>query len=162
MYECRAVDPTFFQTAPRRFSASVEVAASPDEIFTAFEDAYAWTVWALPITNVCWTSPAPYGVGTTRTVSMTGGMVGEEVFITWERGKAMAFRFTRSNIPTIAAFAEDYVVEPISEGRTRVTWTMAMEGKGLAGDLPLAQFGPVMSWSLGWMLRRFARYMERR
>ncbi|MFT4569768.1 MAG: hypothetical protein ACI8TX_001901 [Hyphomicrobiaceae bacterium] len=160
MYACREIDTTFFDTAKRRFKATVEMSATPEKIFTIFEDAHAWTVWAPPITHVAWTSPRPYGVGTTRTVSMAGGLIGEEKFIAWQPGQRMSFRFTNTNIPTIAAFGEDYQLEPRGNGRTAVTWMMAMEGRGLAGDLPLALFGPVMGASLAWMLRRFGRYVE--
>lgn len=159
MYECLPIDLSFFENAPRRFQSSVQVHASPEKIFSIFEDAHAWTAWALPIQHVAWTSPHPYGVGTTRTVSMSGGMVGEEEFIAWEPGQRMSFRFTRTNIPTIAAFGEDYHVEAIDERSTQVTWMMAMEGRGLAGDLPLALFGPLMTGGLSFMLRRFAKYV---
>ena len=67
MSECRKVGPSFFASAPARFEATVEVEATPQKIFEVFEDAHAWTVWALPIKKVEWTSPKPFGVGTTRT-----------------------------------------------------------------------------------------------
>ena len=35
----------------------------------------------MPIQKVEWTSPKPYGVGTTRSVHMMGDMVGYEEFI---------------------------------------------------------------------------------
>lgn len=159
MYDCKRVTPDFFETAPRLFTAETEIEATPDRIFDVFEDAHAWTVWAGPIQNVEWTSPKPFGVGTTRTVTMMGNMVGEEVFIAWERGKRMAFCFTRASTSTIGAFAEDYQVEDLGDGKVRVRWVMAMEPKG-PSRLTLALFGPVMSWALRGMLGNFKKYVE--
>src|SRR5690606_18256613 len=124
-YPCTVVDMSFFETAPARFSAAVVVRARPEQIFAVFEDAEAWTVWADPIRHVEWTSPPPYGLGTTRTVSMSGGMVGDEVFIAWEPYRRMAFCFTAASMGSVESFAEDYRVEDLGDGSVRVTWTMA-------------------------------------
>ena len=59
-------------------------------------DAESWPHWATVITNVAWTSPEPRGVGTTRTVNMRGGIVGDEEFLAWEPFSHMAFRFNQS------------------------------------------------------------------
>lgn len=160
MNRCRDVGMDFFDTAPARFVAEVEVRATPGQIFDAFEDAEAWPAWALPIRRVEWTSPKPFGVGTTRTVTMIGG-VGKEVFIAWERGRHMAFRFTETSMPQTAAFAEDYLVTDLGGGRTRVRWTMAMEPTG-ASAVVVRVVGFAMRWGLRVMLNRFRGYVEGR
>ena len=159
MYDCKPVDMSFLQTAPYRFESVVEVQASPDRIFDVFEDPKSWTVWAMPITNVEWTSPKPFGIGTTRTVTMVGNMVGEEEFIAWDRGKRMAFRFNRSSTNSMTAFAEDYVVEELDPGRCRVTWTMAMEAGG-ASRVTMPLTAPLLRMGLQYMLGRFKKYVE--
>jgi len=159
VFACRKVGLDFLGSAPARFDAKVEIHATPEEIFDVFEDAHAWTVWAPPITNVEWTSPKPYGVGTTRTVSMMGGLVGYEEFIAWERGKRMAFCFVGASRNNISAFAEDYRVTELGTGKTRVEWTMAMEPVGL-GKWTMPLFAPLMRVGLQWMLGRFGRYVE--
>jgi hypothetical protein len=150
----------FFDEAPARFVAEVDVAATPGEIFDAFEDAGSWPQWALPIRHVEWTSPPPFGVGTTRTVTMIGG-VGKEVFIAWDRGRRMAFRFSETSMPNTAAFAEDYQVTDLGGGRTRVRWTMAMEPTGPSAVM-LRVLGFAMRWGLQHMLNRFRAYVEAR
>jgi uncharacterized protein YndB with AHSA1/START domain len=159
MHQCQRVDIGFLDTASARFEATVDIAATPEQIFDAFEDAHAWTVWALPITKVEWTSPKPFGVGTTRTVTMTGGMVGEEEFIAWDRGKRMAFCFTGCSVGTVNAFAEDYHVTRLDDGRCRVRWIMAMESAGVS-RLMMPLTAPLMRVGLRWMLRRFKAYVE--
>jgi hypothetical protein len=54
------------------------------------------------ITNVTWTGPEPRGVGTTRTVDMRGGIVGDEEFLTWEPFTRMAFRFNQCSTRAVA------------------------------------------------------------
>ncbi len=161
MHECRKVDMSFFYTAPACYRATVEVEAAPEEIFDSFENADDWPVWALPITKVEWTSAKPFGIGTTRTVTMIGNMVGEEEFIAWERGSHMAFCFVRASSPMIEAFGEDYQVVDLGGGRSSVTWTMAMETGGI-GRITTPLSAPLMRWGLAWMLGRFKRHVESR
>lgn len=151
MHPCEPVDAEFIGSARFRFSNSVDVPASPEQLFELFEDADAWPRWARVITKVVWTSPPPYGVGTTRTVHMLGGLVGDEVFLAWDRGRHMSFRFTHCSTPWVSAFAEAYDVVP-TEGGCRLTWTLALRGRP-ATNVSLTALGPVLN--LG--LRRFLR-----
>ena len=82
MVNCEPVGLDYFASSPVRIVSEVTVKASAAQAFAALEAAAAWPKWAPAITNVEWTSPRPFGLGTTRTVSMVGGMVAEESFIT--------------------------------------------------------------------------------
>ncbi|MBB3047976.1 uncharacterized protein YndB with AHSA1/START domain [Litorivivens lipolytica] len=161
MFDCKVVDLTFLETARNRFQAEVEIDATPEQIFESFENADDWTRWAPPIQKVEWTSPKPFGLGTTRTVSMSGGMVGDEVFIAWDYPKRMAFCFTACSKSMTESFAEDYIVTPLDNGKTRVQWTMAMEAKGI-GNVTMPLFSPLMGLGLKWMLKRFKKLVETR
>ena len=156
---CEKVGVEFFDTAPTRYSASQEVAATPDEIFAVFLDGPSWVRWALPITGVDWTSGFPIEVGSTRTVHMRGGLVGYEEFIAYEHGRRMAFRFNEASKGGILAFAEDYRVSELAPGRCVVEWTMAMQ---TARESRFASTitDPIMSYMVARMLRRFARLVE--
>ena len=161
MYPCRPVEVEFCDTAPHRFATEVVIRATPEQIFEVFEDPESWVVWALPIRRVEWTSPQPFGVGTTRTVTMAGGLVGNEQFIAWERGRRMAFRFTEASMAAVTAFAEDYRLSDAGGGRTRVRWVMAMEARGV-NDVVLRVFGWALGLGLGLLLRRFQALVEAR
>jgi len=91
-------------------------------VWAALLDAKAWTQW-LPISEVSSTSPAPFGVGTTRTV-IAGGQTIEETFYAWEDGHRMAFRFERTSLPVSAA-AEDYRVVETPDGCELRWWGKA-------------------------------------
>ena len=159
MHPCRKIGLEFLDSASARFDSVVEVRASPEEIFEIFEDARSWPEWAPPIRKVEWTSPKPFGVGTTRTVYMAGGLVGDEEFIAWEHGKRMTFRFSAVSRKQVSAFLEDYRVTDVGGGRCRVEWTMALDPAG-PGKLAMPLVAPLMRAVLQWMLGRFARYAE--
>ena len=74
-------------------------------------------------------------VGTTRTVDMRGGIVGDEEFLAWEPHSHMAFRFNEASTGSIAAFAEDYRIVPTATG-CKLTWVMAMKPKGVVAHGP--------------------------
>lgn len=159
MHPCKTVNMSFFDEAKNCYKAVVEIDATPEQIFECFENADAWPAWAPPITHVEWTSPKPFGLGTTRTVSMIAGMVGDEVFIAWDYPKRMAFCFTGCSKDMVESFAEDYEVTPLENGKTRVVWTMAMAVKG-SGNFTMPIFAPFMRMGNQWMFNRFKKYVE--
>jgi uncharacterized protein YndB with AHSA1/START domain len=112
-HPCERVGLDFIDRAPFRFVSTVDLAISPEQLFEVLADAESWPHWATVITNVEWTSPKPdispslrspqRGVGTTRTVSMRGAIVGDEEFIAWEPFSRMAFRFNQSTSSATSA-----------------------------------------------------------
>lgn len=158
-YACDQVSDGWIDTAPVRLVNTVHVQAAPERIWAALEDAAAWPRWANVITRVEWTSPAPFGVGTTRTVTMRGGMVGYEEFIAWEPPARMGFRFNEASMDGVRAFAERYTLESQPDGGTRVTWVMAMQPKGVSKPIVALTRVP-MRLLFGRMLRRFGQLVE--
>jgi hypothetical protein len=158
-FECTKVGLDFLHRNANVIKAEVVVRATPEQIFEVFEDPHAWTVWALPIQKVEWTSPKPFGVGTTRTVSMTGDLVGYEEFIAWERGKRMAFTFVGCSQNTVESFLEDYRVTDLGDGRCRAEWYMAIATRGLSAKM-MWLTRPLMRLGNRWMFGRFKRYVE--
>jgi len=156
MYPCERVELSFIQSAPFRFSNSVDLAITPEQLFEVLADADSWPRWAKVITKVTWTSPEPYGVGTTRVVDMRGGLTGDEEFLAWEPYTYLAFRFNSCSNKAVAAFAEEYrVVE--TPGGCRLTWTIAQKPNGPA-RFGLVLGGPLMNLSFKWFLANLRRY----
>ena len=160
MHPCEHVDLSFIASAPFRFSNSVELAITPEQVFEVLADAEAWPQWAKIITNVTWTSPKPYGVGTTRTVNLRAGLVGDEEFLAWEPYSYLAFRFNACSTRAIAAFAEEYRVVA-TPGGSRLTWTVAQKPHALA-RLGLVLGAPVMKPTFGWFLTNLRHYTDKR
>ena len=160
-YPCEPVGLDFVDNAPFRFVSTVDLAITPEQLFEVLSDAQSWPQWATVITGVEWTSPQPYGVGTTRTVTMRGNIVGAEEFLAWEPYSFMAFRFNTSTSNAIRAFAESYTVVPTAEG-CHLTWVMAMKPSGIAGGLGMRVGAPVMGWLFQRFLHNLRRYSDKR
>ena len=90
LHPCRPVGLDYLESAPTVFTNSVDIALTPDQLFEVLARADTWSRWASVITDVEYTSPEPYGVGTTRVVTMRGGIVGDEEFLAWEPGRRLA------------------------------------------------------------------------
>ncbi len=159
-FKCEDVGLEFFDEAPMRYEASVEIAATPDQVFGVLLDADAWVQWAMPITAVEWTSGFPIEVGSTRTVHMRGGLIGYEEFIAYQHGVRMAFRFDEVSKKGVLAFAEDYRVTNLGADRCRVDWTMAMKNARSSSGLVKQLTDAVMGFMLRRMLGKFARLVE--
>ncbi|WP_273732048.1 SRPBCC family protein [Mycolicibacterium septicum] len=160
-YQCERVELDFIDRAPFRFVSIVDLAITPEQLFEVLSDETSWPHWATVITNVEWTSPEPRGVGTTRTVTMRGHIVGDEEFLAWEPFSHMAFRFNTSTSNAISAFAEDYRVVETADG-CHLTWVMAMKPSGLAGRLGMTMGQPVMAWLFQRFLHNLRRYSNER
>ena len=160
-YQCERVELDFIDRAPFRFVSTVDLAITGEQLFEVLSDETSWPHWATVITNVEWTSPEPRGVGTTRTVTMRGHIVGDEEFLAWEPFSHMAFRFNTSTSNAISAFAEDYRVVETADG-CHLTWVMAMKPSGLAGRLGMTMGQPVMAWLFQRFLHNLRRYSNER
>jgi hypothetical protein len=135
-------------------------AITPEQLFEVLADADAWPRWASVITKVTWTSPEPRGVGTTRTVNMRGGIIGDEEYLIWKPFIRMAFRFNNCSTKAVAAFAEDYRVEVIPGG-CRITWTLAQKPVGRA-KFAMLVVRPVLSLGFRRFLSNLRRYTDKR
>lgn len=160
MHECDPVGLEFVDTAPTRFSNSVELRITPEQLFEVLADASSWPHWAKVITGVEWTTPEPRGVGTMRTVTMLGGLVVTEEFIAWEEHTQLAFRFNQASEKRIKAFAERYDVVPTADG-CRLTWNMSLEVTGIA-RFTLAPSRPLLNLGFRRFLKNLRRYTDER
>jgi carbon monoxide dehydrogenase subunit G len=155
-YPCERVDLDFVDTARYRFVSTVDLAITPEELFEVLSEADSWSRWATALADVKWTSPEPYGLGTTRTVTMRGGAVNDAEFVAWEPYSHMAFRLNQSTTKGLAAFVEDYQVQETPSG-CHLTWTVAITPRGLITRLGMFVFRPVMAR----VFRRFAGNLRR-
>ena len=134
-FPCYPVDASFFDTAPMRFRNTVELAARPADVFAIFEDSRH--------TQEVWTSDKPYGVRTTRTVWLTGVTV-QERFFRWELDRRFSFYLTGHSMPLAHALAEDYLLDEVAAGKTRFTYSVAIEPRlalRLGGPITQTYFG---------------------
>lgn len=120
-------DETFFDTAPVQLRDTFEISRPAAEVWGELT-ADNPLAWCRVLDHITWTSPRPFGVGTTRTVSALRGMnVLKERFFRWEEGQRMSFYALEGTVPGFRRFAEDYLVEPASEESCRFTWVVAID-----------------------------------
>ncbi|GAA4825886.1 SRPBCC family protein [Nocardioides caeni] len=158
LHPCDHVGLDFIDTASHRFSNSVDLAITPAQLFEVLADATSWPRWASVITHVEWTTPEPRGVGTMRTVTMRGGLLGAEEFIAWEEHSLLAFRFNEASEKRIKAFAERYDVVATADG-CRLTWTLALEVTG-AARYTLAPSKALLNLGFRRFLKNLRRYTD--
>jgi Polyketide cyclase / dehydrase and lipid transport len=146
-YSLEPADDDFLASAPHIFRYEKRFAASPDKVWGSLVSDESLMAWSPMIKKVTWTSPRPFGVGTTREVTPLGGPTVRERYYRWDEGHSHAFYVYESTLPMFRRFAEDYIVEADGDG-TRFTWVMALEPKG-ALSLPFKAIAPAMKAGFG-------------
>jgi len=126
-FPAEPVGEAFLDTAPFRLDEAFDIRRPAAEVWEELTvDKPLW--WCRLLRGVTWTSPRPFGVGTTRTVRTIGGAsVIQERFFRWEPGRRQSFYAVESSLPVFRRFAEDYLVERTSDAACRFTWTIAGE-----------------------------------
>jgi hypothetical protein len=159
-FPCRPFGVDGFDAAPCRYVTEVELPCTAATLFDVFEDTVSWTVWAIGITKVEWTSPKPYGVGTTRTVTFADGTEVYERFTTWDNGREMAFVLEGHSNQIWHSFGERYRVQDLGGGKCRLEWTVAYDPRGgFAKAHPFIK--PVMQLAFKIYLFRLKRWCKR-
>jgi uncharacterized protein YndB with AHSA1/START domain len=143
MPRLRSEDLSFAERAPVVVRAEVTVPASPEVVWPAFADAPAWMEWFAGMRDAHYTSPAPHGVGSTRSVRVMG-LAADETILAFDPGKCFAFRVDSANAPFLNALVEVVTFEPAGTG-TRVVYRQALEPK---------------PW-LRWLMPLLGRQMQR-
>jgi hypothetical protein len=129
-FTLQPVDSYFFTRAPKVLKASVELNQSVEQVWDKLTRDGGME-WVPGLKGPRWTSPKPFGVGTTRTVAMAGGLIKvKERYFHWEESPTRcqkSFYVESSSGPGLQALAEDYIVEATPNG-CRFTWVLALEG----------------------------------
>jgi uncharacterized protein YndB with AHSA1/START domain len=107
--------------------AETSVPASPETVWPALADATAWPSWFSGMKDAHYTSPQPYGVGSTRCVRVMS-LVADETILAFDVGRRFAFRVDSTNLPLFAALVEVVTLEAVG-GTTRVVYRQALEPK---------------------------------
>ncbi|SDW29094.1 SRPBCC family protein [Marinobacter mobilis] len=151
MPNCTPAHLDYLDRAPYKEVNVVDLPATPEQVFAVFKDGEAWPKWFHVIDKVTWTSPEPYGVGTTRTVHL-GPLKADEYFFNWEENRRFSFYFSATNLPFMKTLVEDYLLEAKGPNTTRFTYTVAYEPA-----LPLKLSGPVGRAILARSFKRASR-----
>ena len=126
-FKLQPCDERFFDTARARYVEAMDLPVPAQQVWADLtsDDTLGW---CRAISRATWTSPRPFGVGTTRTVRLRGGLLAvDERYFHWEEGRRKSFHVVAASLPLFRRFAEDYVVEEVSPTSSKLTWTIAAE-----------------------------------
>lgn len=158
-FPCDSFGDEGYDNAPVRFTFDRRMPVTADRLFEIFEDPESWPVWALGIGEVRWTSPLPFGPGTTRTVVFWGGMQVYETFTGWERGRLMQFQFVGASQLVWSSFGERYEVKDEGDGTCSLRWTVVYAPAGVVVKIH-PMLGPLPRLTLGSYMAALARYCK--
>ena len=151
-FSTRPLDETFFDSAPLVLRETFAIARPAADVWGELT-AERPLGWCRIVDDATWTSPRPFGVGSTRTVTVLRGANAFKVhFFRWEEGRRKSFYALECGAPLFRRFAEDYLVEPVSDTSSRFTWTIALDPR--LGALT----NPVNKLVLGTLLRDTRRH----
>jgi hypothetical protein len=126
------VDEGFFDDAPQRYVAAIDIPLSAERVWADLTSDAA-LAWCRMLTSITWTSPRPFGVGTTRTARVgRGALTINERFFRWEEGRRKSFYVVEASLPLFRRLGEDYLVEETSATTCQFTWTLAAEPRPAA------------------------------
>ena len=153
-------DSSIFLEAPIVYRFPARLPVPPERVWESLASDRSMWDWGVGVKRLTWTSPRPFGVGTTREVVLPlGTMTVREQFFRWDEGKGYSFYVAETNRPGIARFAEDYVIEADGDGSV-FTWTIALEPKPAL--LPvLRAAGPLNKIAFGQVPRAAKKYFSR-
>lgn len=156
-YTLEPADSSVFSEAPVRWEFSTHFAAPPARVWESLSSDESVAAWGRGVETVRWTSPRPFGVGTTRevTLALKAATVREE-FFSWDAGRGYSFCARESNRPGLRRFAEDYQISPAGTG-TLFVWRVAIEPVPAAA-VAMRLLAPVVRAAFGQMVRDGVRY----
>ena len=126
-FKLEACGEDFLRWEPQRQVAVFEIPHPAGHVWAALTSDDALKC-CRALSGVTWTSPRPFGEGTTRTARTRGGALAlREIYFRWEEGRRNSFYVSEATLPLFRRFAEDYLVEEISPSSCRFTWTVANE-----------------------------------
>ncbi|MFW0784470.1 SRPBCC family protein [Gordonia sp. CPCC 206044] len=130
-YQLDEIDLDFFDNAPVTYRIDVNLPVTPQRAWAELTRQHTLD-WCRPIRSTEFTSPAPYGVGTTRQASLGPGFASlSEYFFVWDEDAETgnyrnAFRAVSANTPGLRRFGELTEVRPADVG-CRLVWSFALE-----------------------------------
>ena len=159
-YPLEPVESSIFTTAPHIYRYPVELDVPAARVWESLQSDQSVAAWGMGVKSLTWTTPRPFGVGTTREVVLPIGAASvRERFFHWDEGHHYSFYVYEMNRPMVRRFAEDYVVEDRPGGGSRFTWTIAIEARPKYKRL-VALSSPMNRLAFGQLARKEACLIE--
>ncbi|MGW4872933.1 SRPBCC family protein [Streptomyces chartreusis] len=126
--QLRSEDLGFLARAPVRRTRVRDLDAPADVVFEQLAaHPEHWPRWFGPANECRYEGPPPYGVGTTRLLRLYRLVRAREILMVWDPGEQFAYRVHQTNARGVTAVMERWALTPSAGGRTRVSWTIAVD-----------------------------------
>lgn len=161
-YKLTKTTVNFPDRAPTKISVSVDLEASPAQVWKVLVDTPRWVEWCDGVTvahdlgdsskssssSSSTTTSVMQTVGSTRRIVVSGLEVLEEIIALDEDNKVWAFCVYESNVPLWKQLVERIVLEATESGGTRATYQLGAEFR-LLGKLlkPLILYNTHAAWT---------------
>jgi hypothetical protein len=156
-YSLEPADERIFKTAAQVYRYPARLEVPPERVWESIASDESLAAWGLGVRRLTWTSPRPFGIGTTREVALPLRLATvRERFFRWDEGKGYSFYVESTDRPGLKTFAEDYTIEPDGTGCV-FTWTIALEPKRALAPVMTA-LGPVNRLGFGQVARAATKY----
>lgn len=121
-FDLEATDLGFIESSPYVFENEGVIDVPPARVFELFAYGEGQVEWFKDFKAVRWTTPAPYGVGSTREIELKLLTV-KERFLVWDPGERLTFSIYAITLPLVTAMLEDLRFEEMDGGRkTKLRW----------------------------------------
>ncbi len=156
MYPLEPAGEDLLRRAQAHSVAEREIPVPAEHLFSILQGGSPWCKFFPVIRKVEWTSPRPFCEGTTRTVTVIGGVHLDEVFWTWKPGSRMGFAISAASNQSLKGLVELYDVLPIDDQHCKLRWEMGIE---LAGRARMAEASMPSSLqrTQNWCMKRLER-----
>lgn len=156
MYPLEPAGEDLLRRARAHSVAEREIPVPAEHLFAILEEGSTWCKFFPVIRKVEWTSPKPFGEGTTRTVTVVGGVRLDEVFWAWKQDSRMGFAITAASNRALKGLVELYDIIPIDSRICKLRWEMGIE---LNGPMSVAERSMPSSLhrTQTWCMKRLAR-----
>lgn len=121
--------PEWIDSASIRVEETIEIEASPVEVWKRVADHVSWPEWFTALERVDITGRATGVGGRRRVIPKSAKWLSiDEEFTAWEDAEHFAFAVTRTKLPILATMAESVRLEP-SDAGCRVTYRQGLEAR---------------------------------
>jgi hypothetical protein len=159
-HEMQPADEMFFEIAPYVYSYPIDLPVPAERVWESLTSDRSVAAWGPGVQSLTWTSPRPFGVGTTREVVLPlHSITAREEYFRWDEGKGCSFYVREANRLVLRRMAENYELESTPTG-CLFTWTFAVEPTPKT-TLLLKLGSPVNKLAFGQMARSSKGYFAK-
>lgn len=151
--------PEWIHSAPFQASATREIDATPDEVFTALADHESWPQWFDAISKIERFGDLAEGIGSNRRVFIGKRAVIDEEFNVWEPGERWGFVVLSSSVGGLRSMTELVTIDDAGDGASTVTYKMGIEAKFPLSIILKGAKGP-MAKNLGKALDKLGPHIH--